>query len=1143
MGLVVSDIRFNNLFRPSQDLPFLLSVIDEPITIEIDFEYEDVTYATEDNFIILTPNPSEVDMSDTSGIIYSEDPATFEDIFVGDILGFYSQGFGYFFYTVIEKFSGNMIRSTRADTRHQLSSDIEYIFNASEFKGLKYYYSLVNPGGGFLSLIDGEEQRLQTGALDVDNVTPSALPFTGIKSWQIGSATVKGNSGGGGGGSAGQYIRQSFTITHTTDVVPTFLYDQYLDLLNGKKPDYFQSGKTLNYIVSISLHKTLSNPNGVQTITLDTNQSNVGWHNQDPNGSDTNYSVDSVSISDLTALDTPGQLRFGNTMLVSISVKNTTDTPFVNSSTKYIAGFRYLPEDPDFYQDNGYNQDRNFAKDYVFNTVGGGWVNGLNTGTDLQIVKRSRAVFVSSSEITIEMEVETGVDAEAILQQGDFFRYKLYVIVENHALGADLSDKVNLLAQVNEFLVEYTDTSLVNEESTLLIQHPYDDATDGTAAADLKYFPVDDLVVDFLFNIDFAPIAAAEKVKITKVKSELLLLKTGESDILLEDFLFSTDGFPIIGGKAQAIDFTQDRVFKIPDGEIRKVVSMQREYALDTGDALYYRYQYPFMHRWEYWIELAGILAPPADIFDTSLDFNGLNNLWHRYLTLSGCTLNHKATLTIEQNGETFQQEFTTEIAPSVDFEGNVEWSNHSITSHDIVTDASIISGGVKYLRGYEDVKIKAIAEKISGGIPSLANVGMVIWIEPFEGQGVSDIRRITSFRELSSNSWFKSTDTSNKTVVSSAGSVYTGEALIDYTKLPSVGKFTMYARLYEFYNGDAKQFEDGDDFEFEDGDLYLFEDGGSGGAIVELGTAWRQDFEIIQSNPAAGDVVTVATELAGSNECCFKIPVFGETVFTSEFKNDKQGAIFWWGKAFSAATISLQKFTSGAWSDLAVLTDNTYGTYKEFGFYDTIFEEKAIGYQVDWRLVLIAHGEGSYRVKSTGTNIDATTTDKYWIDVCLKEYRDYLSDDTVRIGWYTSGSLGSLEGDEKKSDFSSQDWFNEIRLPDALFWRPNGEYQEESVVYQNGAEVWTKDSQIEFYDLELRGLPWEIHRIIQIWILQSDKIVITDYNSGNPTRMSNKYVRRASSEYNPDYSLNSTKAPVYVRLKQAYQNFEHKRC
>lgn len=788
MSIFITSQKFNNEFRPAQDLNFLLGCIGEKVTIQTDFTYEDITWCNNDNAITLKPDAFDVDLVDSTGVILDEGGAAFKDSQVGDTIVVYSAGI-YTAYTITERFSDGMVRTTYGGGRVDLNPGVDYIFNGTPLAGVRYAFNLIENGLSFNSLIDGEFQQAEIATADTDNATPQTMALNGIKSWQIGGVTLTGLTGSTGVDP--NYAQQKFRITHSAVITPLFLAEQYNDLVLGIKPPYYTAEKCLNYISQIWVGKNLTNPNALKTLVVPNNASNIGWFGEKFNGGLTNYSLASLVLYEgVTEIDA---LEFGKDITVVMTVNNTTDTPFSNTNTKYIFGFNYLPEDETLYQNNGENQTTNFLFDSKINTLGSGSVNGNNYGTDMMVIKNLTSTFVSSSQMIVTATIRIGADAQTILEQGDYKRYAMWLITENHANAADNSDKVNLLVQVSEIYEELTDTNLIQAD-TVFITHPYESRVDGVPTLELK--PVDDIAASSNFSIDFTGLEN-DGILIKKISPRLVLTHATEAEIVLERCDIDVSSYPLELGLVQTIDFSQDREFHIPS-EIRKTITVTRNYDADSGNVYNWNINYPFMFRWEYWEALA-ISNPPSGIFDRTENLNGLNQFWHRPANVTGWTLNYRLHFEVEQNGELFEQDFDTTLT-SADFDSTAVWDNETIKSYDPVSLVELTSGGLKYIRGYEDVKIVASFEKISGTVPAASDVDIVIWIETYEDGGISGVRRISSAYEVSSDSWFKSIDTSNKVVVAKTGSTFTGTCLIDYTKLPKNTSYSIYARLYDNY-------------------------------------------------------------------------------------------------------------------------------------------------------------------------------------------------------------------------------------------------------------------------------------------------------------------------------------------------------
>jgi len=822
MGIYISGVKFNSELRPNKDLKYLLGVIGEKITVSTSFYFEDITYSTSENDIIQFPNGSEVDLFDTNNIIYSVDLPAFSEMYVGDTLGVYnsSGGGSYNYYTITEKINDNTVRINNTfSTRHVLHND-SFVFNATPFAGVRYAFNMINNLTDFNSIIDGEYQKAQIPTADTTNTTPVTMQFTGSKAYQYGTITIKGDGGAGGGGVLGQFVQQKFTITHNTIISPLFLATQYEDLNAKIKPSYFNANECLNYFSNISLGRNLTDPNGLQSIDVPSLLANTGWFNENFNGGNTNYSVGSLTIKDGTTII--DDLQFDKDITVEIVINNTVDSPFSNNNTKFVFGFNYLPESEQLQALNTRTQDKNYLIDSKLNTIGSISANGANFGNSMQVIKTVVGTFVSSSQIKVTAVIRFGSEAKAIMSQGDFLRYHMWVITENHNLSATVSDTVNLSAKIGEIDEQLIQSNLIINEGIGLVFHPYDDTTTSQDNKDVNVHPVDDVVVHFPFKIDFNGHAASEGIKIVSVRNKIVLVDSANTDpdIILDEFTINSEGYPIIGGKAQDIDYSQDRVFKFANGDIRKTIKFNRNYSLDTANEKYYTILYPFMMRWEYWQKLI-LNSYPTQIFDVTKNFNGLNNFWERLATVGTYEIKYQASIKILQNGIEFEQDFEKDINVQYTYDENPEWENNGIKSYDVNNNLLTV-GGTKYLQGFTGTKLVAEFEKVSGGLPSLQNFGVVFTVEVFENGGIVGSFNASSFRDIPVFSPFY--NTTNKVDLSITGNKYLGTVFLDGGRLPQGDKYTVYARIYDFYNLKAKQFEDGNDFQFEDGQIFEFE-------------------------------------------------------------------------------------------------------------------------------------------------------------------------------------------------------------------------------------------------------------------------------------------------------------------------------
>ncbi len=304
-------------------------------------------------------------------------------------------------------------------------------------------------------------------------------------------------------------------------------------------------------------------------------------------------------------------------------------------------------------------------------------------------------------------------------------------------------------------------------------------------------------------------------------------------------------------------------------------------------------------------------------------------------------------------------------------------------------------------------------------------------------------------------------------------------------------------------------------------------------------GQAIKQDF-LILAKPTVPEVA-ITDKSGNDNGCCFILPALAELSITSDLKNDKHSVIRFFGQLFTEATMTLQKNENGTYVDEDDLDGNTYGTFYEFGFFVNKYGESAIGFEIDWQKVLTVSGEGDYRVKFSATPEFGDVYEDFSFEFCLKKYTTARADKTVRVTWNRNGQFGDEKQDERKVDFGTLDWFNQLRLPDSFFGRPSEEQEKTYTKYESGAEIWTADKRLEKYTFIGYMYPTFLHNFLKRNMFAGDNILITDYNIKNPNTYVDKKVVYESS-YDPKWNDDVDRATVELSFKQEYQNLVRKR-
>ena len=803
MAIILDSIAFSNEFQP-EDTSWLLANIGEKITVTIDVTVRaDAIPDGGNRTIICNPpgNPS-ADYIQTLGF------GGFVDFNLGDNIVIYdtfSGGVNGGAYTIVQKISGSIIRVDANLTNNTMNSPNDYVSVTTPFAAIRYNWNLIgtNDSATFNSKIDNSNQELTINNYPTGSTPVSAMTFFGDLSYQIGNATITRLATGTLPGD------QQFRIIHEFFITPFFLSAQYTNLQNGIAPDYFLNvNNSLQFIYRIEAGRELSNPNSFQfTETLDV-LGNSGWFNESFDSGFSNYSLKSISYEDdITTNSKPGIQLSADKTRVKIVIENTIDTPFLNNNSEFTANFCYLPEFQTEYQQNGKNVIENFYFDRGFQTVGSASVAGDNFGTNQQVFETISATFTSTSEIEIELLVSLSTTMVDDIRLRGRKAFAIWITTQNHLLDTADADKVSILADVDLFFQETTDPGLLTWANPVFLKHYETDPL--TEGADTINGRIEDDILRYdQFYIDRNG-REDNTISIQQTRQALIAKNSATGDeFTLEEFFQNwnsttlvNDGTPSGQYTTQFINFIQDRVFQMPDNDARKQLKVNRRTDLDTTDFRYYEMYYPFMMRWEDWIAL---LNANTNFFDASLPNNGLNQLWNRYSTFADWDIYYRNQVVINQldaitninSQSTFSQD---KIIDSFTYLESTDWISEDISSFTL-TGSPLISGGNEFIQGFQDTKI--IASKTWAGAGAKPdNATEVVWvmrIEVYEQGSITDIRFISSVYDWLQFSWFKSTDLSNKLVLSETGGVFKAEALIDYTLIPAGTTFRVSARIYD---------------------------------------------------------------------------------------------------------------------------------------------------------------------------------------------------------------------------------------------------------------------------------------------------------------------------------------------------------
>lgn len=275
---------------------------------------------------------------------------------------------------------------------------------------------------------------------------------------------------------------------------------------------------------------------------------------------------------------------------------------------------------------------------------------------------------------------------------------------------------------------------------------------------------------------------------------------------------------------------------------------------------------------------------------------------------------------------------------------------------------------------------------------------------------------------------------------------------------------------------------------------------------------------------------------------CCYINRVFGHQTLneiTDPLKNDITRFLRPYEASITDVDMFLTKPSDSTFIEV-VLNDNTFGEFFDLGFHTDELGRNYIGYEVNWRLVLIEHGEGTYQIRADKTGILPTIPSDLDFPYELQDFTAARANGTIRISFSNSFILRD-RFDQKKRIYFPENWTNQIRLY-GFFGGDNAEYNKTFTKYKDESKRTVSDEQIPKYRMRIEQAPAEIHDFVRIEAMQADIISVTDYNNNNPWKHKETEVIEPS-EYIPEYTEVEQLMDVDIEFKDRFGTGLKKHC
>jgi len=305
--------------------------------------------------------------------------------------------------------------------------------------------------------------------------------------------------------------------------------------------------------------------------------------------------------------------------------------------------------------------------------------------------------------------------------------------------------------------------------------------------------------------------------------------------------------------------------------------------------------------------------------------------------------------------------------------------------------------------------------------------------------------------------------------------------------------------------------------------------------------------------NPIS-DVVTGDTfDEPITDDCCYELPIFGDLFDTNPLRNDKTRFYDQFEESTLTADMFLTKPSDPDFVEVA-LTDDSFGTFFEYGFFVDELSRKSVGFELDWVLILAAFGEGSYQLRLDRTTLLSPPDPDPIFDFqyCLGQYTARKAEGTMFLNFQNSKTLGDRFTQDNNVIFPHATFdesgavLNTVAFwPDGIrvygyFGYDNSDYEIEDVKFRDQSIRHTKQRQIERFQIRIDHAPSEVHEKIRTEFNQADFKSVTDYNRNAYKRHIETAVRNPS-EYKPVIDEESLLAHVVYDL-DGYWDFKDKK-
>ena len=418
---------------------------------------------------------------------------------------------------------------------------------------------------------------------------------------------------------------QSFEIAHIFRVEPHYLDGDLGNLQDNILPDLFNTN-SLKYAFDVEFRIALSNPNKAIKATYESIKGSVGWFNQNFNGFDNDYQIESIVYEDSALTTSTDGLQISSKTKATITVSKLSGALTVGQRAGVFVS--YLPTQSE-YQNTVTTLQENYLIDSLYHTEG----TTAKVGTG--IIKSLDSSIVSGDLVIVaEFEYTTAQQLRLTTESN----YLLVVQMADSALSAGNSDRVNLIADVQNYqkgtfiegLFNITDFGYLVNGMTLV------ESGSPTIA---EIWNEDSISAVGSFDLDLANESFLERIEFA-----LVAFNTVTNSYFLLDSYFINTANAIVSGGSQQININQSRGYvQAYEPDVFNTINIA--IGSKVGDLQGYTFNFAQKLKWQEWMfnrnadtVFFDSAEPQNNLNFKSSNYSGLNDYQIKVLVLANTT-------------------------------------------------------------------------------------------------------------------------------------------------------------------------------------------------------------------------------------------------------------------------------------------------------------------------------------------------------------------------------------------------------------------------------------------------------------------------------------------------------------------------